>query len=424
MQIAELTAYHARIPLKKTIRHASFTRTYNETLIVRCRLDDGSVGWGEGLPRPYVTGETIETAFAQLRGIDLAGQLGGEFDDLHTAAALCGGLQLEAPPGQRADRFGNSVRAALELSLLDAATRAMELPFSAAVECVPETEPIRESRPAVQYGVVLTGGSPLAETIGAIKYRLYGFRDCKVKVGVEGQVDAESLVRIRRFLPAGKVDIRADANEAWNIDNLEKKLVALRGFDLSAIEQPVPDAQTPGLAALRPNLGIPIMLDESLCSIDDARRAVDSGTCDLFNIRISKCGGFLNSLRIAAIAHNAGLGYQLGCLVGETGILSAAGRHFATSIAGIRSLEGSYDRHLVREPLTMEDLTFGYAGRAERLSGHGLGVTVNESALEQVAIAQEQWMIGGRRAPVPTGATTGALPNSVSQASDSTGIDL
>ncbi len=396
MQIAELTAFHARIPLKKTIRHASFTRTFNETLILRCELDDGTIGWGEGLPRPYVTGETIETAFAQLRATDLSSQLDGRFNDLRTVAEMCQSLVLEGAFAGRRDRFGNSVRCALELSILDAATRSMQLPFSAVVECVPEAGQLRSDVQQVQYGVVLTGGSPRAESIGALKFRLYGFRDCKVKVGVEDQVDVDTLRRVRRFLPRGKVDLRADANEAWNLQNLESKLAPLEPFEVSAIEQPVPDSQSEGLASLRPNISIPIMLDESLCSVEDANRAVELGSCDLFNIRISKCGGFLNSLRIAAIAQRAGLGYQLGCLVGETGILSAAGRHFATSVAGIRHLEGSYDRHLVRESLTREDLTFGYAGKAPRLVGHGLGITVNERALDKVKCAEERWTIGHR----------------------------
>ena len=82
MRIAELTAFHVRIPLTHAIRHASHVRSDNDSLIVRCRLDDGMEGWGEGLPRPYVTGETIETAFEQLRATDLQFQLGEEFDGL------------------------------------------------------------------------------------------------------------------------------------------------------------------------------------------------------------------------------------------------------------------------------------------------------------------------------------------------------
>ncbi|HET6324922.1 MAG TPA: enolase C-terminal domain-like protein, partial [Planctomycetaceae bacterium] len=151
----------------------------------------------------------------------------------------------------------------------------------------------------------------------------------------------------------------------------------------------VPHGEVEGLAAIRPRLGVPVMLDESLCSQSDATRAIEHGTCDLFNIRLSKCGGFIPSLRIAAIAKQAGLGYQLGCQVGETGILSAAGRHFATSVGGIRFLEGSFDRLLVAERLTTEDLTFGWGGWAPALSGPGLGITIDRAGLERVTVARE-----------------------------------
>ena len=144
-----------------------------------------------------------------------------------------------------------------------------------------------------------------------------------------------------------------------------------------------------GLSQLRGRLGVPLMLDESLTSLSDAQQAIEKGTCDLFNIRLSKCGGFIPSLRIAAAAHRAGLGYQLGCQVGETGILSAAGRHFATSVAGIRYLEGSFDRFLVTERLTVEDLTFRRGGWAPALQGPGLGIQIDRSALERVTIAKE-----------------------------------
>jgi muconate cycloisomerase len=135
------------------------------------------------------------------------------------------------------------------------------------------------------------------------------------------------------------------------------------------------------------------MLDESLTSMNDAHAAISGGTCDLFNIRLSKCGGFLNSLHLAATAHAAGLGYQLGCHPGETGILSAAGRHWATSVANIRYLEGSYDRHSLRQRLTDDDLTFGVGGRAPALTQPGLGVTVNEPILRGFMLTQREFRI-------------------------------
>ncbi len=123
------------------------------------------------------------------------------------------------------------------------------------------------------------------------------------------------------------------------------------------------------------------MLDESLCSRFDAERAVEGQTCDLFNLRLSKCGGFIPSLRLAQFAKQHGLGCQLGCQVGETAILSAAGRHFAASVAGLRYLEGSYDRHLVRESLATTDLTFGWGGWAPALAGPGLDVPIDPQGL-------------------------------------------
>src|SRR5205823_2850427 len=111
--------------------------------------------------------------------------------------------------------------------------------------------------------------------------------------------------------------------------------------------------------------------------------------CDLFNLRLSKCGGFIPSIRLAQLAKRHGLGYQLGCQVGETAILSAAGRHFATSVKGIRYLEGSYDRHLVLERLSKEDITFRRGGWAPMLVGSGLGVTIDPAALDWVTARKE-----------------------------------
>ncbi len=392
MRLTSLTAYHVRIPLKHKVRHASHSRDETDSLIVRCELDNGAVGWGEGLPRPYVTGETIDSVWSLLADSDLVQQLSEPFENLAQAMALADRIKFNVADDERSfvERgcFGNSARCAVELSLLDAAARSEGVPLSRVPELLPEAFAVRESRSQVQYSAAITAMSPWATTVRAWKIRLYGFHQCKVKVGVEGVDDAELLRRIRKILPAGRVDLRIDTNEAWTCENLESKLAPLLPFDITSLEQPVPHSQVAGLAKLRGRIGIPLMLDESLCSLTDAHRAIESGTCDLFNIRLSKCGGFLSSLRLAALARQAGLGYQLGCQVGETGILSAAGRHFACSITDIRSLEGSYDRHLVREPLTRQDLTFRRRGLAASLPGPGLGVEIDQAALQRVTVRQ------------------------------------
>jgi L-Ala-D/L-Glu epimerase len=186
------------------------------------------------------------------------------------------------------------------------------------------------------------------------------------------------------------MNLRVDANEAWSAENAAERIRALEPFGITSVEQPVPHAKVDCLAEVRRQVKTPIMLDESLCGRIDAERAVAQGTCDLFNLRLSKCGGFIPTLRLAQFAQRHGLDCQLGCQVGETALLSAAGRHFAASVADMRYLEGSYDRHLVRESLAAKDITFGRGGWAPALTGPGLGVTLDAEALERVTVRKER----------------------------------
>lgn len=382
MRVVELALIHATIPLRKVVRHASATRDASDNLIVRATLANGVTGFGEGVPRSYVTGETIDGAIEQLERTAFGEQLAAP-QTFAEAVSLVAGLRLWQPRPDPRECYGNAAQCAVELSLLDAYGRHFRQPLSAVTGIVPEAAPIRQSAASVQYSGAITAESALGELRSAVKMRLYGFSDCKVKVGVDGQDDRRRLRRIRRVLGRG-VRIRIDANEAWKPDDVVERIRELEPYGIASVEQPVRHEHVAALARARPRAGVPIMHDESMCSLADARKAVEMGTCDLFNIRLSKCGGFVNSLRIAALAHASGLGYQLGCQVGETGILSAAGRHFATSVAGIRFLEGSYDRHLVAERVTQEDVTFGYGGRAPALTGAGLGVSIDPAALARV----------------------------------------
>ena len=386
MRLKSLTALHVRIPLKRAVRHASHTRSENDTLLVRAELDDGTVGWGEGLPRAYVTGETIDSVFETLAATDFR-PLAAACHTLSDAIARLEDFQLPAPPAGQRDAFGNTVRCAVELAWLDAAAQVQGVPLSQVTHLLPAAASLRQTVAGVRYGVAITSTKPWKETLAAAAYRLYGFRQMKVKVGVPQQDEPASLHRIRRAAGPG-MDVRVDANEGWPVSEVAARVAALRSYGITSLEQPVRHEDVASLAALRPSLGVPIMLDESLCSHADGQRAVDAGLCDLFNLRLSKCGGFINCLKLAALAQAAGLGYQLGCMVGETAILSAAGRHFACSVAGLRYLEGSFDRHLVREPLATADITFGRGGVAPALTRPGLGVTLDPAAVQRVTRRQ------------------------------------
>jgi L-Ala-D/L-Glu epimerase / N-acetyl-D-glutamate racemase len=385
LKIAALTAYQVRIPLRRRIRHAAHTRTETDNLLVRCVLEDGTEGFGEGVPRDYVTGETITSALGLLHRSDLAGQR-EDCRDFEQAITLAERLRLAPVPGDVRGCEGNAARCAVELAVLDAYGRHFGRSLSDVARLLaPE---IYQPQTHVRYSGAITTARTIKTLTAAIVFRIYRFKQVKIKVGMEGYNDRHRLAMMRRW-GGRKIDIRLDANEAWTPANVVERIRDLEPFGISAVEQPLPHADAAVLRDVRRQVRTPIMLDESLCSRYDAERAVEGQVCDLFNIRLSKCGGFIPSLRLAQFAKQQGLGFQLGCQVGETAVLSAAGRHFAASVAGLRYLEGSYDRHLVREALATKDLTFGWGGWARALPGPGLGITLDLQALQRVTVREE-----------------------------------
>jgi muconate cycloisomerase len=205
-----------------------------------------------------------------------------------------------------------------------------------------------------------------------------GYKFIKVKVGSSD--DEARLGLCRRILP--EADIRIDANGAWDARSALATIERLRQFGISCIEQPTPKGDTEALQEVADFCPEPVMADESLCTKEDALKLASARACDMFNVRLSKCGGVFRSLDIIRTALDNRMGYQLGCLVGETGILSAAARHVASVVAGMGYFEGSYSRFLLKEDAIEEDLTpkrsVGYT-----LKGSGLGVTVKEGVIRK-----------------------------------------
>ncbi len=359
--------------------------------MVRCELSDGAVGWGEGLPRTYVTGDSTASSWRHFEAARFNELRDAPWTSPEEAFRVIHSWQLSEvspDPGITVrECFGNPVRCAVELSILDAVCRSASVSVGDVIRRMPEFLTVTEQNDVVYYSGAVTSMSPRKQLLSALKMRLFGFRQVKVKVGTEGVDDQGIMRRVRRIVGT-RVDLRIDANEAWRPDEVADRMRPLLPYRPTSLEQPVAHSEVAQLRDVRHHLGVPVMLDESLCCFEDGERAIQGQWCDLFNIRLSKCGGLYRSVQLAVQAKGSGIGYQLGCQVGETGILSAAGRQFACSIGGIRYLEGSFDRFLVRETLTKEDLTFRYWGRAPRLTGSGLGMTVNESAIRKIQVRE------------------------------------
>ncbi len=376
-RIEMLTIYQLGIPFHQAFKHALHSREESDAVIIKVTDSDGRVGFGESLPRSYVTGETTESMIARVREHLAPRILRESFAPGWETVEY---LESVLPDWTRSDDKNKSVLAwnaafcAVELALLDWTLRR---------DCCSLADFLPPVRYEVVYSGVISADAPADAAALAKRMARLGMRQIKVKVGTDD--DVARLEAVRKAV-GDEVELRADANGAWTADEAVAQLRRLAAFKLQAIEQPVRADDLVGMKQVRDQSGVPIMADESLVTIDQARRLIELGACDFFNIRLSKNAGVAGSLAIANLAHEAGVKIQVGAQVGETGILSAAGRTVAAHLPALSLAEGSFGTWLLAEDVTFENVAFGLGGRAPLLKTRGLSVTVKEEALEHFAM--------------------------------------
>jgi len=367
------------IPFRMTFRHALASRSEGEVIVVRTTDAENRVGFGESVPRSYVTGETIATVRETLRQILVPPLLGISFSSFDEITATLRHFLDSLPRNQHA------AFCALELSLLDLAGKVFGQSAGSVAGNV--------ASPEVRYsGVISADGVDealdLCKQVAAL-----GLRDVKVKVGLSAETDLEILQAARRIL-GDDCSLRIDANCAWQPGDALKYLESYAAIRLDGVEQPIAQDDIDGLAWLTERSPIPVIVDESLASFADGRLLIEKKACHVFNIRISKCGGLLGAFRLRDLARQAGIGFMLGAQVGETAILSAAGRQFATRSRDLRFCEGSFGSFLLEHDIGVRDLTFGPGGKASALEGPGLGVEIDQDRL--AGLVTERMTMGVR----------------------------
>ena len=365
------TVYSLRIPFVSAFTHHRAARSFCDSVVVKVVDDAGIEGFGEGAPRPYVTGETAAFMVDHLSSDLLPATFGRELPTLTTASDLALVDELLPDHCRSTVRSDNASRAALELAIVDCVLRRGG---AAAADLFV----VRGQ--SVTYSGVISAGSIETAMAQARQMRLIGLRQIKIKVGFADDV---ALVRSVREVLGADVSLRLDANGAWTLAEAVETLDALTPYGIAAVEEPLAGGCIDDLAGLRNETLIPVVVDESLLTLEDAELLIERGAADIFNIRVSKCGGLGRSLAIAQCAMRAGIRVQIGAQVGETAILSAAGRLLAASVPDVVFSEGSYGTLLLVEDISYDEVRFGRGGAAQVLGSAGLGARVDEGLLRK-----------------------------------------
>lgn len=372
VRIAGVELLAVDLPLRRPFSHAAATRTRSQSVFVKCVTDSGVVGFGECLPRKYVTGETRAGAFHLLREAILPRLMGISFESLAEVETFLAGCNGRAPHDWvPAEVPQGAAWCAVDLALLDV--------FGRAFGCRPLEGQVRELAGGFRYSGVLSAEQGLAAARGALRQRLFGLRQIKLKLSRES---SDALVRQVRRLCGRGVELRVDVNMGWTLGEALSRMEALARLGIRCFEQPLAADDLDGLARLGAETGLGVMADESFTTRESLAELIARQACTGVNARISKCGGLVATLARCREALAAGLDVQLGCQVGESSLLSSAHLLLSAAAGRVRYAEGCFGRRLLREDPACPVLQFGFGGRPPaRPAGPGLGVTIDEQRL-------------------------------------------
>lgn len=384
LPITEIRIHSLAIPMRQKFSHATAERATANPIIVAIELADHSIGYGETHPRPYVTGESHKSVLATIRNFftpRLLEMRPANFGEAIEAIA-------DLPLTDDNDKVITAARAAVELALLDAYAKAFDRSFDHIAGWLGQSffgSP--GSQETARFGGVISSMDASRIPRSIRKMRLGRLTSFKLKVGDEGDDERlhTTIRSLGRGLTNGKLTLRLDANAAWSLEQAAARLQKWEDLPIVCVEQPLSKSDVVNWAILSQNTSLPLMADESLVTPRDAEELILHRAASWFNIRISKNGGLIPAMRLAMIAHRDSVDCQLGCMVGETSILSAAARWFLQMVPNIRFTEGNFGRFLLRDDVTNESLRFGCAGRWKPLFGPGLGISVNEDKLHQLS---------------------------------------
>lgn len=293
--ITNVTFWPIDIPITDPFVVATGARVVAENVFVRISLSNGVCGYGEAAPFPEVGGEdrlSCLNALAQLARL-LIGRSIQEY-------RLIASRMAETDPLQPAARCG------LETAMLDAYCRAMDWPMWrmwGGADVRPRNTDITIPIATREKTLSLARG-----------WYERGFRLFKMKVGKDVDEDVRRLEALHRALPG--ISFIGDGNQGFSREECMAFATGVRQFGgrMVLLEQPVVRDDLDSMAAIRQITGIPVAADESVRSLNDARKVVEQGAADYINIKIMKTG-VLEAAEIAAFTLKAGLKLMVGGMI-------------------------------------------------------------------------------------------------------------
>lgn len=282
-----------RVPFKTALRSVSSV----EDVIVEIHTDTGAVGYGEAPPTGVITGDTtgaITGAIQDHIGRSILGRDVDDFEDLIQSVQKC-------------IVKNTSAKAAVDMALWDLYGQLYQIPVY---------KLMGGARKSIVTDITISVNDPEQMARDAMDAIGRGYDCLKVKVGADPALDVSRLAAVRKAV-GDSVCIRIDANQAWRPKEAVRILNQMqdKGLAIEFVEQPVAAHDFEGLKYVTERSYVPVLADESVFSPEDALKIMQMGAADLVNIKLMKCGGLYNALKIISAAEIYGVECMIGCML-------------------------------------------------------------------------------------------------------------
>lgn len=315
MKITNIRTATLKAPLKTPFITSLRRVDALEDLVVIIECDDGSVGVGEGAPTPVITGETMGSMVAAIEYIKPF-ILGLELEDFNIILNNIHTRILK----------NTTAKSALEIALYDLKAKAAKLPL---YKMLGGTRTKFSTDITISMGTV---DKMISDSLNAVNL---GYDTLKIKIGDDPKKDVDRVVAIHDALD-DHIALRLDANQGWTAQESVTLLHALekQGIIAEFIEQPVAADDIEGLKYIKERVQTPLLADESIFSVKDARRLLEMQAIDYVNIKLAKTAGITQALELADLSKEFGVKCMIGCML-EGPISVAAGVHVASAKADV-----------------------------------------------------------------------------------------
>ncbi len=351
MNKTTLVARQIEIPMRASFKHASAERKVSDSVWVEVKRND-VLGIGEGCPRSYVTGETTQEALVWIDTIKSDIENGvNSLNDLKTWV-LKNRSEIDKNP---------AAWCAVETAVLDLLAREQKVTLEQLLGVASIDGKFR-------YSAVLSDERPEKFQKILDQYFEMGFRDFKFKISSEFMNDKEKFELFDSISKSkgvqGDVRLRLDGNNVWanNVSAATAYLEKIK-VPIFAIEEPLAPRDAKGLSELSTRFGMSIVLDESMCRLEDVKLYEKLPGQWIANLRVSKMGGLLRSLELVERLKGAGIKIIVGAQVGETSILTRAALSVAHAAGdSLVAQEGAFGTLLLERDAVEPVLMFGPGG--------------------------------------------------------------